>query len=262
MPNLKCPGLGVRGMGGALLADGLVASVTDADEAYMEYDAASAYARFGAKGNGAGVSRGVKIRTLNVGAIVDAISIAAGGIAGFSAGVQLNGGTFSAGLIYKDASYGLGLGGITGSSADFYVFTPSGSGVLHVPTGTRNVAIDVGNLIVGTDPGGTDQVRSGGSLTATAVRSATGSTSTATGTYTNIYTLPAAGSYQIDWYIANSGGTTMGTARVFYDGSNTPFVVSKAVGTNTDIQISTTVIQIRQTSGSTVNVIWAVSRTQ
>lgn len=76
MPNLKVPGLGVRAMGHAVYADGVVESLIDTDEAYMEFDAGSGYARFGAKGTG---NRGVKVRTLNLGAAVDAVSYAPDG---------------------------------------------------------------------------------------------------------------------------------------------------------------------------------------
>jgi hypothetical protein len=60
--------------------------------------------------------------------------------------IQTTGGALAAGALYKDATLGLGLVGVVGSSDDFYLLTPVGAGILHVPTGTRNVVIDAGNL--------------------------------------------------------------------------------------------------------------------
>lgn len=79
MPDLKVPGLGVRAMGGSVKADATIASLVDEDAAYMEFDAVSSSARFGAKGNGAAVSRGLTLRTLNAGVAVNAVVIAADG---------------------------------------------------------------------------------------------------------------------------------------------------------------------------------------
>lgn len=70
--------LSVRSTGGAFEANGNVASVVDRDGAYAEYDVATTRARFGAKGS-AGSSRSVSIRTLNAGAVVDALIAAANG---------------------------------------------------------------------------------------------------------------------------------------------------------------------------------------
>jgi hypothetical protein len=52
---------------------------TTGDGAYMDYDSASGYARFGAKG-GVGTSLGTKIRTVLAGVLKDAITIAASGL--------------------------------------------------------------------------------------------------------------------------------------------------------------------------------------
>lgn len=54
-------------------------------------------------------------------------------------GITVNGGAFATGKIYKSATTGLSLGTITGSLYDFGVFSPGGSDVFYIPTGTVNV---------------------------------------------------------------------------------------------------------------------------
>jgi hypothetical protein len=60
-------------------------------------------------------------------------------------GINISGGGFAAGQIYKSAANGMSIVGITGSSNDFVFFTPGGAGFLTVPTGTSNLAV-TGNL--------------------------------------------------------------------------------------------------------------------
>lgn len=71
-----------RNVGGIESSDAL-ASLTDGDGAYMDFDTGAGNAHFGAKG-GAGANRGVLIRTLLDGAAVAAISIAASGAVTFA----------------------------------------------------------------------------------------------------------------------------------------------------------------------------------
>lgn len=78
-----------RNVGGIEASDAL-ASVTDGDGAYMDFDTAAGNARFGAKG-GAGTNRGVLIRTLLAGAVVAALTFTAAGAATFIGDVAIGG---------------------------------------------------------------------------------------------------------------------------------------------------------------------------
>lgn len=74
-----------------------------------------------------------------------------------SGGVLIDGGTFAAGKIYKNAAAGLVLAGATGSLLDFAVTTPSGVGVITMETGTQNIqfsddVVVLGDLGVGLAP--------------------------------------------------------------------------------------------------------------
>lgn len=63
-----------------------------------------------------------------------------------AASVTVTGGSHVAGSVYKQASNGLSLGGVAGSSFDFAVLNPAGSStIIAVPTGTLNLLLS-GNL--------------------------------------------------------------------------------------------------------------------
>ncbi len=67
-------------------------------------------------------------------------TITASGLITASVGVQINGGSFAAGRIYKDAVFGTSVAATTGSSYDFTLFEPSGvHAIMRVPTGTNDV---------------------------------------------------------------------------------------------------------------------------
>lgn len=66
-----------------------------------------------------------------------------------AATVILSTGGFAPGSISKDAGNGLSLGGVTAINNDITLLTPGGSPILHVPTGTRNLVVDVGTLTMG-----------------------------------------------------------------------------------------------------------------
>lgn len=67
----------------------------------------------------------------------------------FNGGINVSGGVFAAGSIYKSASLGLTLSPISGSSNDFTILTPTGLAViLTVPTGTVDVQV-AGRLFAG-----------------------------------------------------------------------------------------------------------------
>lgn len=59
-------------------------------------------------------------------------------------GLKITNGSSSAGALYKSATIGLGIRGITGSSSDFTLFNPGGSSVISNPTGTRDLTFDGG----------------------------------------------------------------------------------------------------------------------
>jgi hypothetical protein len=78
-------------------------------------------------------------------------------------GILINGGSFASGKIYKDATFGLALAGITGSTSDITFITPSGGSAFFTnPTGTSHCylaadtvnAIANGRLGIGTNIGG------------------------------------------------------------------------------------------------------------
>lgn len=73
----------------------------------------------------------------------------------FNSGININGGSYAAGTIYTDAVAGLVISGRTGSVYDFTLLDPTGSSIFYVPTGTKQI-------VVGTDPGGSDLLRVGG----------------------------------------------------------------------------------------------------
>lgn len=61
------------------------------------------------------------------------------GLATFSGGWKVDGGSIGPGRAYKSPSVGLLISGITGSASDFAIYTPGGNAVMTVPTGTDNV---------------------------------------------------------------------------------------------------------------------------
>jgi hypothetical protein len=79
---------------GAFEAAGALATLTDGDGAYMDYDAVGGNARFGAKGT-AGANRGVVIATLLAGVLVSALTFTPAGIATFVNGIVINTGGLS-----------------------------------------------------------------------------------------------------------------------------------------------------------------------
>lgn len=77
-------------------------------------------------------------------------SLAVSGLVTASGGVLIDGGSFASGKIYKSASAGLGIPGITGSSNDITLLTPGGTSIVGVPTGTVNVSL-AGHILADTD---------------------------------------------------------------------------------------------------------------
>lgn len=61
------------------------------------------------------------------------------GLKTFSSGLIINGGTYAAGKLYKTATDGLLLAGVTGGANDFVVINGSGGTIFEVPTGTTNL---------------------------------------------------------------------------------------------------------------------------
>lgn len=79
-----------KNVGGIESSDAL-ATVTDGDGAYVDYDTGGGNARFGAKG-GAGANRGVLIRTLLAGVVVAALTFAPSGAASFAGALGVTAG--------------------------------------------------------------------------------------------------------------------------------------------------------------------------
>jgi hypothetical protein len=76
--------------------------------------------------------------------------ITASGVVNAVGGVVLTGGSFASGKIYGDATLGLAIGAKAGATWDLSLLSPSGSGIILVPTGTRDVYIPSGILLHGT----------------------------------------------------------------------------------------------------------------
>jgi hypothetical protein len=149
MPALKLPGLGARALGGHVEAATIVDSLVNADGAYIAYDAGSAV--FGVKGNGAGQSRSLKLRTLNAGVAVDAIAAAANGDVTVLGVLAVNAATLTSAvageIVLKNA---LAVRGVNSSNNNTI-------SIVRI-SGTNKVEID---------PGGVGAV-TGGALTVTA----------------------------------------------------------------------------------------------
>jgi hypothetical protein len=97
-------------------------------------------------------------------------------------------------------------------------------------------------------------------LTATLLNTASGSTSMASGTFTTVYTMATAGVYEVRWYLSSGANAGyFGQATIIFDGF-VDTVQSKTVGAFTDIQLSTTNIQLRQSSGGTGSIVWSITR--
>lgn len=65
-----------------------------------------------------------------------------GALQTFQAGIVVSGGSaFAAGKFFKDADYGLFITGITGTTSDFLLTTPSGGTLLQNPTGTTDLQL-------------------------------------------------------------------------------------------------------------------------
>lgn len=59
------------------------------------------------------------------------------------------GAAFATGSVYGNATNGLSMAGTTGSTNDMVMLTPAGQIILRVPTGTKNVVVEDGNLHMG-----------------------------------------------------------------------------------------------------------------
>ena len=77
----------------------------------------------------------------------DAIS---GGLITASSGAVVTGGSFAVGKLYKDATLGLAIAGVGGSSYDFVLLNASGQIVMRNPTGTINALMPGNVTVVGT----------------------------------------------------------------------------------------------------------------
>jgi len=91
---------------------------------------------------------GTGVTTFGATGVTTSGTLAVTGVLSANAGVTVSTGTFASGKIYKDATIGLTIGSITGSTHDFYLVTPTGSGILNVPTGTNTVGM-VGAATIG-----------------------------------------------------------------------------------------------------------------
>lgn len=240
MADLKATSFALRSFG-ALRADGpVVASLVDADEAYVDFDASGiGYARVGVKRNGAGTSAGAKIRTLNAGAGVDAVTFAANGAASFAAGVTIAGVLTVPGLATFGSAVGSNFININGQA------TTGAAEIDYQASGTTKWQVGRGVA-----DGSNDFVFYNSALGATAIRiaSATSAITLAatlglgtatyakgvltTGVTTGATTVyggsPVAGTaYVVDVY-GSDGATKFFLDRVAYVYGNTPVVISSS----------------------------------
>src|SRR3990172_1068743 len=153
---------------------------------------------------------GTGVTTFGATGVTTSGTLAVTGVLSANAGVTVSTGTFASGKIYKDATIGLTIGSITGSTHDFYLVTPTGSGILNVPTGTNTVGM-VGAATIG----GTLAVT--GALTASARVLATGDI-----TFAGI----SSGSVGSIGLNATSGLLVIGKTGTVYD-----FLLANGVGT-------------------------------
>jgi hypothetical protein len=116
----------LRNIGSIESTAAIVSLSSGGDGAYMDYDAATTSARFGAKG-GAGTNRGVAIRTLLAGvaqaaltfaanaaaSFANAVTVAAGGLVIAAGGLSITAGLLSAQAISAASGITIATGGLT-----------------------------------------------------------------------------------------------------------------------------------------------------
>jgi hypothetical protein len=90
--------------------------------------------------NGAGGNAISGTVTMPLDALNTTGTITSSGLITAGGGLQIDGGTEADGRLSKSAGVGLVVRGITGSSFDFNLVAPGGTGILRVPTGTTNLA--------------------------------------------------------------------------------------------------------------------------
>lgn len=135
------------------------------------------------------------------------------GLATVSGGININGGSFAAGNIYKSAALGLVISTITGSGTDFNLLTPSGSVIASVTTGTKNVDFGGGITTVSgikfssATTGMAEMTNNGSGL---AVSAANGSTNTLTvGTVNGTFMANEFTSHKMALFTISGNGTVI-----------------------------------------------------
>jgi hypothetical protein len=98
----------------------------------------------------------VSVANLTAGRAVDTAALTASGLATLSVGVVVGDGSFAQSKIYSSAANGLLIIGKTGTTNDLLIAAPGGNPAITIPTGTEDVRVSNGNLIIGTAGKGID----------------------------------------------------------------------------------------------------------
>ena len=98
----------------------------------------------------------VSVADLTAGRAVGTAALTASGLATLSVGVVVGDGSFAQSKIYSSAANGLLIIGKTGTTNDLLIAAPGGNSAITIPTGTEDVKVSNGNLIIGTAGKGID----------------------------------------------------------------------------------------------------------